>query len=437
MNKSKQTLKTLKYIADSIRCISDEKYRSTRKLRLSERQLITIRDFGKPGKYVHYGPFGCGKTYALCAGFGLYLMNETVTDVGFAVLGQSLGTIKKVICSELEKLFGDNFKYIGGKKGSTEFELFGHTVYMVGLSDSKSEERIRGLNVRGIYHEEASLCSEDVYNTILGRLRDLASDTDDETTWYIMSTNPDAKKHWLNLEILSDDSEVVGIHWTKEDNVLPKAKAYYDGLMRKYAKCKSLLMRYVYGLWESSEGQVYSCFDEDYHVIDINDIVWEEVNYIKVGMDYGMTNATAALIVAYMKRDKVQVVIDEIYKKDTINSDLSSLVINILNKYNKRIKGVYLDPSAKSMILQLKRDGVRGVVKADNDVKNGISRVFELLSSGRLFICSHCVNTIDEFGLYSYKKNDNCDEVLKANDHCMDALRYCIYTPYVEGDEVD
>lgn len=396
----------------------------------TERMLMTIRDFGKPGIYVHYGPFGCGKTFSCCTGFGLLLKRTPVTDVGYAVMAQSIKQCKKIICSELIKLFGDDFKYVGGEHGSSEFKLFGHTVYMVGLSDSKSEERIRGINVRGIYMEEGTLCTPDLFDLIFGRLRDLTSDSD--STWFVISTNPGAKKHWLKQYIDDKSMNIKGIHWTEHDSGTAGSKKYYEGLRKKYAKSKSNLLRYVYGLWESAEGQVYSCFDSSKHVIEYSDIDWDAISYIKIGLDYGMNHATAVLFVAYCKSTRENIVFDELYLKDTTNSDISNKIINKINCLKKRVQGIYFDPSARSMFVQLSKDGLKNIHKARNDVIPGISVVYEEISSDRLFICSNCEMTIDEFEKYVYKSNTDKDEVVKENDHCMDALRYCIYTPIYE-----
>ena len=47
----------------------------------------------------------------------------------------------------------------------------------------------------------------------------------------------------------------------------------------------------------------------------------------------------------------------------------------------------------------------------------------------RLTVEPHCVNTIAEFESYCWKENregEYKDEPEKANDHAMDALRYCV-----------
>jgi hypothetical protein len=61
------------------------------------------------------------------------------------------------------------------------------------------------------------------------------------------------------------------------------------------------------------------------------------------------------------------------------------------------------------------------LTKADNSREAGIYQVWELLSQGQLKIFSTCVNTLSEYRLY---RRDEKGNIVKKNDHLMDALRY-------------
>ena len=61
------------------------------------------------------------------------------------------------------------------------------------------------------------------------------------------------------------------------------------------------------------------------------------------------------------------------------------------------LRKVIIDPSAASMIAQLKRDGWRSVTPADNDVVPGIGTVAMMLECGRLKVHrKNCPNLIKE-----------------------------------------
>ncbi len=63
--------------------------------------------------------------------------------------------------------------------------------------------------------------------------------------------------------------------------------------------------------------------------------------------------------------------------------------------------------------------------KARGSVDAGIGEVLERMANGRLKVFRNCVKLLDEFRTYSY---DETNRVIKNNDHCLDALRYAIFS---------
>ena len=93
-------------------------------------------------------------------------------------------------------------------------------------------------------------------------------------------------------------------------------------------------------------------------------------------------------------------------------------------------RAVIVDPSAASFIEALRQAGYP-VMKADNDVLDGIRFMAEQLTLEKIKYVDSCVHTIDEFSLYSWdpKAADRGEDApIKDNDHCMDADRYFINT---------
>ena len=85
---------------------------------------------------------------------------------------------------------------------------------------------------------------------------------------------------------------------------------------------------------------------------------------------------------------------------------------------------VVIDPSAASFITTVFRHGAFRVVKANNDVLDGIRRTAVYLKSGRLKVHRRCRDTIREFGLYRWDEDSTVDKVIKEDDHAMDDIRY-------------
>lgn len=89
---------------------------------------------------------------------------------------------------------------------------------------------------------------------------------------------------------------------------------------------------------------------------------------------------------------------------------------------------VFLDPSAASMRAQLHTDQITSW-SADNTVLDGIADVANLLSQGKLIVTDKCVTFLAEVTEYEWdeKASDECrDEVVKRDDHAMDAAHYAI-----------
>ena len=91
---------------------------------------------------------------------------------------------------------------------------------------------------------------------------------------------------------------------------------------------------------------------------------------------------------------------------------------------------IIVDPSAASFIVELRKRGYV-IKKARNDVLDGIRFVASLLNQELIAVSQDCPETIKEFASYVWDEkaaDRGEDKPVKANDHCMDALRYFCYT---------
>jgi hypothetical protein len=82
-------------------------------------------------------------------------------------------------------------------------------------------------------------------------------------------------------------------------------------------------------------------------------------------------------------------------------------------------------PAGELLIDVYKQLGL-ALTKADNTVETGILKTWHMLSTGQLRIFRTLTNTRNEMRLYrrARKKGSEKIEVVKENDHLMDALRY-------------
>ena len=94
----------------------------------------------------------------------------------------------------------------------------------------------------------------------------------------------------------------------------------------------------------------------------------------------------------------------------------------------REIAAIIVDPSAASFMEQLRRMGRYALVKADNDVVNGIRRVSDALKNGAVRFSGNCADSIREFALYRWNEGQEEDHPVKQDDHAMDDIRYFIST---------
>jgi len=96
---------------------------------------------------------------------------------------------------------------------------------------------------------------------------------------------------------------------------------------------------------------------------------------------------------------------------------------------------IFVDPSAASFKVQMKRSSFMGINDADNDVVNGIMTHSRMLKSGEFAVSSDCKNSIREYQSYVWdeKAQDKGeDKPKKDNDHSMDQIRYLLHSLFGE-----
>jgi PBSX family phage terminase large subunit len=173
------------------------------------------------------------------------------------------------------------------------------------------------------------------------------------------------------------------------------------------------------------EGLVYKEFDRAKHVT--TSLPTRSIMSYMAGVDFGFTNP-AAVVHVKIDSDRQYWVTNELYKTGMTDANVAEYVAN------QAFNIVYPDPENPAAIKELTDRGVnvREVTKGKDSIKNGISKVRELLKQNRLHIHSSCANLIAEMEYYHYpqnkqERNDN-ENPVKDFDHAVDALRYLIMT---------
>jgi len=285
--------------------------------------------------------------------------------------------------------------------------------------------KVLSMNLGWFGVDQIEEISEEMYLQLMGRLRAK------ECRYAFGVGNPEP--NWVKRrfkDIQGKDQDLLLIEATTMENPhLPKD--YVENLIKNYPDF--WVKRYVYGDWNTFEGQVFSEFAESKDVIDPFEIPkgWRE-EYV---VDYGYRNPFACLkfVIDY---DDNYYVVAEHYEREKI---LSYHAAQIKAMGYAKGKTLYIDPSTSaktrtknemqvSIMDELVDEGVYPI-PANNDI-SGIMRANQAFKDGRLKIFRSCVNTIREVSELRWKKvkpgwdKNIPEEIEDKDDHTTDIIKY-------------
>ncbi len=397
---------------------------------LSEKQKEIFR-FGDSGydALICDGAIRTGKSSLMTAAFIDWAM-ERFDGVRFGICGKTAdGCAKNLILPYLATSAARRAYRLRWRPGTREltvtarrngrarrnvFELFG------GVNES-SFALIQGRTLGGVLVDEAALLPRSFVDQAAARCS-----LPGAKLWF--NCNPASTGHWFYREWVSkpEEKNALRIHFTLEDNpglsreVRKRYESLYTGVFRR---------RYILGEWCAAEGLVY-----DFGPDNLTEEIPEEGD-VYISVDYGTMNPFSAGLWRVTKdpvsREPRAVRIWEYYHDGRASGtaltdeDYCREIERLAG--NLTVKRVVADPSASSFIAALRRHGFT-VVKAKNDVLDGIRVTAGALKSGEVKIHSSCRDAVREFGLYRWAENGERDAVVKENDHAMDDIRYFVNT---------
>lgn len=361
------------------------------------------------------------------------------------MVGKTERTLKRNIIDVIVQMIGK--KRCDYRAGAGEVVIFGRTIYVAGANDERAADKIKGLTLAGAYLDEVTTYPETFFQMLETRL------SVEGAQWY-GTTNPEGPNHWLKKQILdrarlhlrrdgtvveTQDPDALDVHrfsFVLDDNPSLPA-AYVASLKRSHQGL--FFKRYILGEWCLAEGVIYDSFDEARHVVDL---VPEISRWMCVGLDYGTVNPFAALLIGIGADNRLYVASEyrhdsRVAKRQLTDAQYSVGVRRWLSTYEHRgQKGVqpswiFVDPSAASFMTQLWSDGMPGVAKADNEVKDGIRSVSTAFGENVLSVHRSCTGLLEELPAYVWDAKASAkgiDQPLKVDDHSVDGLRYGLHS---------
>ena len=394
------------------------------------------------------GAIRSGKTVCMSLSFVFWAM-KTFSGQNFAICGKTIGSFRRNVLFWLKIMLRSRGYKVMDHRADNLVEISRNGVtnyfYIFGGKDERSQDLIQGITLAGLFCDEVALMPESFVNQATGRCS-----VDGSKYWF--NCNPDGPYHWFKTNWIDRSVGYLGkaeverqmkeakekkqdisfkkllyVHFTMEDNlslseeIKARYRDSYSGVFYK---------RYILGLWAMAEGIIYDMFDVDKHVKKVIANLYNSGRYVSI--DYGTQNATVFLLwnrgvdgkwycireYYYSGRDNAKQRTDAEYVKD-FKAFLGGM----------KVKAVIVDPSAASFIAALRQAGYP-VLKAKNDVEDGIRLVGTLLNQEKIVFSAACVNTIKEFASYIWdaKAADRGEDApIKQHDHAMDAVRYFCY----------
>lgn len=405
----------------------------------SPQQIRFLASWKRRKHTILSGAVSAGKTFISLWAF---LLAVKIAPKGgqIVMIGRTLGTLDTNVMQLLmsEQIFGRLALQVKYTSGAKTAKILGRTVYLYGAGDSNAETKIRGMTVALAYVDEATLLPEAFWNMLITRLRVKGARL-------MATTNPDSRNHWLRKKwiLQGDKTQTQHFAFTMDDN--PSLEPEYVAL-QKASFSGVFYERFILGKWVAAAGAVYRDYDDRRHTIRREDLPPLD-RCLSIGIDYGTTNTTAAVLLAITKERVPRLVVLGSWGYNAADHlgvtmpdvELSRMLRSWADDNGDAPKfhdGAYvtpefwfLDPSAASMRAQLAADD-QITWKADNRVLRGIADISNLLARDRiLFVQGACDGILGEITEYSWdpkKSAEGLDEVLKENDHFMDALRYAV-----------
>ena len=300
----------------------------------------------------------------------------------------------------------------------------GHEIIFRSLDDPA---KLLSINLGWFYIDQAEEVSEEVFLTLLGRLRAVAT----PQCW--ITGNP-LGHNWVWHRFIHDPVPGNTIFNAKtEENIKNLPEGYVDNLKNNYNDI--WVNRYLYGSWDAFEGQIYPDFEPSVHIVpDFNpDPGWRRF----IAIDHGRTNPTAILWGAVDQDDKIW-----IYREHYEAGHDVDYHARMCKAY--RNEGKYetyvIDPSTgagkkddpETIGNRYRQLGIP-VINANNDVQGGIDKVTEYIKNNKIFITRSCENLKREMTNYQWEQPsasridlNQPEKPLKKDAHAVDSLRYMV-----------
>ena len=382
-----------------------------------QRQVLTWWQTGRWQALICDGAVRSGKTFCMGLSFFLWAQHD-FNGRQFALCGKTVGALRRNLLTELVPCLRRIGMEVRENRSANTLTVVyaGHRnqFLLFGGKDASSAALIQGSTLAGLLLDETALMPRAFVEQAVARCSVRGS-----RLWF--NCNPEGPEHWFYKEWIekAESRSALRLHFTMEDNpgLPPEIRQRYERLYTGV-----FYRRFVLGEWAAAQGLVYDFFDPDKDAAEVPDgpfSAW------RVSVDYGTVNPLSMGL--WGEKNGVWYRVEEVYYdsrregRQKTDAEYAEMLEQLVA--GRDIQRVIVDPSAASFIETLRRKGWQ-VMKADNDVADGIRVTADLLRQRRIVLCRPCRDCLREMALYCWDERSGRDAPRKEHDHAMDEMRY-------------
>lgn len=394
----------------------------------TDKQKEAVRLLGSQAKNIMlYGGSRSGKTFLLCYAL---IVRAAKTKSRHIIIRQNFNHVKRSIWLDtLPKVLALAFPNLRAHPNKSDYFYKlanGSEIWIGGMDDEKSVEKILGNEYSTIYFNE---CSQLNYSSIQIAKTRLAEKNDLSKKIYY-DENPPTKSHWsywlfekkidpIGEVPIEDPHNYASLLMNPNDNIENIDSEYLDMLSKMPEKEKNRFLKGLYN--DETDGSVYYSFNRDNHVREIKPYG----GTVFVGMDYNVDPLTA--VIGQVSEGKIQI-FDEVYLN---NSDTYKMAAALKSKGLSGVRvipdstGANRKTSGRSDFDILREAGF--VIESTRNpfVTDRVNNVNRLLSNNLLTIDPKCKKLINDLERVSWKNNElDQSGANKHLTHISDALGY-------------
>lgn len=355
---------------------------------LSEKQKKFLKDDLRRINLL-YGSVRSGKTWISLLKWAIWV-GQQASDKQFLMVGKTITTLKRNCLVLLEELIGDNITYSISQKKAV---IFGRTVWLEGANDERSESKIRGMTLMGVYIDELTQIPQDFYLMALSRLSEKGA-------VFLATTNPDHPKHYVKTEIIDNDVlDKQVIKFLIDDNIFLD-ETYKENLKKEYSGV--FYQRFILGEFVRAEGIIFPEFanNPDRWIIKREDVP-KTFRSVEVGFDIGGNGSAYAMTCTGQGYDGIQ------YRLKAEKRQAEDMAMDDIEKFVVEFCG------------EVEREyGVRvGIINCDH-----IAVIVNTINDNTRYRAEFCYKPPLEDRVFLYSKLFSMDKIKFVDGMCNDLI---------------